>query len=328
MNSMRPIMVFAVIGMSLGLSTAQAESKTESKADIEVEDNFKVSWTRISYNKTVSIRSTFDPNDQKQEVSERLSLDCEVDILDPNLVLGTSRSLVIEEMIDDKGEEIAVDPDSSRSSRMSYEAPRYDRKFVAPTRPPKWKSAVRSALKLPPTEGSQPQWIEEVRPSRMGIGLDIDLNERAGGEISSAKGYFYALVADSIEYVDVPFRKSDKWVRLTPEVEVKVLEAWSKDSSYRIRTEARPQGGSSIRGSLSPETYLPTRLVMGRQLIGSDDKPTRRRRSPFLPFHVGGGSSGGGGFKGDITKMRYEIAVNPTHYEIPFVLENIPLPKP
>ncbi len=327
MNSMRPIMVFAVIGMSLGFSTARAESKTESKADTKVEDNFEVSWTRISYNKTVSVRSTYDPGDRKQEVSERLSLECEVDILDPNLVLGTSRSLMIEEMTSDKGEDIAVEPRSSGSMRMSYEAPRYDRRFVAPTRPPKWKSAVRSALSLPPKEGSQPQWTEQVRPTRMQIDLGVDLNEQAGGEISRVKGYFYALVADSFEYVDVPFKKSDKWVRLTPDVEVQVSEAWCKDSSYRLSTKRGPEGGRSMR-PLSVETYLPARLVMGRQLVGPDDKSVQRRsRSPFLPFHVGGSSSGSSTNMGQITKIRYVIAVNPTHYEIPFVLENIPLPK-
>jgi len=31
---------------------------------------------------------------------------------------------------------------------------------------------------------------------------------------------------------------------------------------------------------------------------------------------------------GQIKKIRFVIAVNPTHREIPFVLENIPLPKP
>ncbi|MHC4167062.1 MAG: hypothetical protein ACYSWQ_08895 [Planctomycetota bacterium] len=143
------------------------------------------------------------------------------------------------------------------------------------------------------------------------------------------KGYFYALVAESFEYVDVPFKSSDKWIRITPDVEVQIREAWCKDSSYRLSTKGRPEGGGSMR-PLSAESYMPARLLVGRQLVGPDDKQVRRRSrmGMLMPYRVGGNSSGSGTNMGQIKKIRYVIAVNPTHYEIPFVLENIPLPKP
>ena len=162
----------------------------------------------------------------------------------------------------------------------------------------------------------------------MQIDLGVATGEQPGEKISRVKGYFHALVAESFEYVDVPFKKSDKWVRLTPDTEVQILEAFTDESSYRIKTKERPEGGG-FRGMLSAESYMPARLVTSRQLIGPDDKPVRRHSgSRMLPFHIGGSSSGGGTSMGQIKKIRYVIAVNPTHYEIPFVLENIPLPKP
>lgn len=80
---------------------------------------------------------------------------------------------------------------------------------------------------------------------------------------------------------------------------------------------------------ISVNDPLPSRIVVTRQFIGSDGKPTHHfsgiRR---LPAHVGGNGSGSGGDSGQIQKIRFVIAVNPTHYKIPFAFEHIPLPKP
>ena len=114
---------------------------------------------------------------------------------------------------------------------------------------------------------------------------------------------------------------------MTPDLEVQILEAFADGSSYRLRTKGRPERGG-FRGTLSAESYMPARLVASRQLIGPDGKPVRRYGgSCMLPFSIGGNSSGSGSGMGQIRKIRYVIVVNPTHCEIPFVLENIPLPK-
>jgi hypothetical protein len=326
MNTMQQFVVFATITLSLGLSAAWAESKDESKAEKKVGDKFKVKWTRISYNKTVSLNNTDGSADKQQEVSEHLFLFCDIDILDPNLVLGISREPVILEMNDEKGGNIEIDSKMSGPFQTRYEALRYERQVVPPTRPAKWKTTLRSVLRLPPVGSSLPRMVERVRPVRMQIDLNVGLGEKSKEKISRLNGYFYALIAESYEYIDVPFEKSDKWVRLTPDVEVKIIDVWNKGSSYRLSTKARPQTRPTML-RLSADSYLPKRLVMDRQLIGPDDKPVRHHRSPFVPYRVGGNSSGGGNM-GRITKIRYVIAANPVHYQIPFLLEDIPLPKP
>jgi len=320
------IVLIEVMALFVGLSPARAES--ESKPKMKVADNFKVSWSSITYTKRLLLRNPAVSEDQEQEVSEGLSLSCEVEILDPNLVLGTCREPLIEELTDGKGGDIEIDAMSSGSGYTRYEAPRYRRRFVAPPKPAKWKTAIRSALRLPQKASSRPQLVNVLEPSRMQIDLDVGLSKQTGGEIGHVKGYFYALMAESFEYVDVPFKKSDKWVRLTPDVEVQIRDAFSDGCSYRLSTKARPEGGG-FRGMLSADTYLPERLLVERRLVGPDDKPVRRHTGPRrLPYSPSGNSSGGGSSMGQIKKIRFVIAVNPTHHEIPFVLENIPLPKP
>lgn len=327
MNSVCRIAVFAVIALSIGSSPARPESKAESEAEKKTEDSFKTSWSSISYTKTVSVRNAEVSEGRGQEVSERVSLSCEVEILDPNLVLGISREPIVEEMTADNGESVGIKSRSSGPFGMRYEAPRYQRRFVAPTRPAAWKTAVRSALRLPPKESSRPRWVEEIQPSSMQIDLDADLSKQVAKEIACVKGHFYALVAEAFENIDVPFKPSDDWVRLTPDIEIQLQEAHCTESSFRFNIKARPQGGGSMQ-PLSVQDYLPNRIVVERQFIGEDGKPTEHFRGlRHLPAHFTGSGSGGGS-NSQIKGIRFVIAVNPAHYEIPFVLEDIPLPKP
>lgn len=309
----------AIIVVSIGLTTARCESKAEPK----IEDNFKVSWSSITYTKRVSVGNPAVGRGQGQDSSEGLSLSCEVEILDPNLVLGTCSTPVIEQIKDGNNADLEIIDQPGPGSGLNYEAPRFSQRFVAPTRPPRWKTVIRSALRLPPAAGSRPQFVEEIQPSPMHVHLDVGLSKQAGGRIGRVKGYFYALAAESLEQVDVPFKPSDDWVRLTPDMEIRLKEAQCTDSSFRFNIEVEPK---ERYRPLSVQDYLPSRIVVARKFIGEDGKPTQHFagfRNP--PAHVGGS---GGGSDSRIKSIRFVIAVNPTHREIPFVLEDIPLPKP
>ncbi|MHC4118825.1 MAG: hypothetical protein ACYSWO_15095 [Planctomycetota bacterium] len=323
MKRLHWIVFTEVIVLFVGLSPARSEAKTEKK----IEDSFKISWTSIDYTKKVSLRNTDPAEGQPQDVSESVSLSCEVEILDPNLVLGIARAPVIERVIRDNGESIELAPQSPNPFQMRYEAPRYDRRFVPPQRQPGWKAAVRSALRLASKESSRPRWVEQIRPSRMQIDLDVDLSKRAEGKIGRVRGHFYALVAESYENVDVPFKPSDKWVRLTRDMEIQLKEARCTETGFHFNIKARPEGGNSMQ-PLSVEDYLPNRIVVARQFIAEDGKPTEHFRGVRrLPAHIIGGGAASGS-ETQIKSVRFVIAVNPTHQEIPFAFENIPLPKP
>ena len=68
----------------------------------------------------------------------------------------------------------------------------------------------------------------------MQIELDARLSRQPENEIGRVKGHFYALVAESLEYVEVPFEQSDDWVRLTPDMEIRVGRASCQKSQYTL----------------------------------------------------------------------------------------------
>ena len=162
----------------------------------------------------------------------------------------------------------------------------------------------------------------------MQVQLDAGLCDRTGGEIRRIKGHFCALMAESIEHIEVPFKPSNDWVRLTDEIEIHVLDAQCTSSSYHLKIETHPRGGSALH-SLNVGDSLPSRIVIDQQLIGADGKPTRGTAGyRRLPAIIGGTRSGSSSNFQPVKKIRFVIAVHPTHYEVPFQLEDIPLPKP
>ncbi len=325
MNRLHWIVFTQIIVLLAGSLPAWSESKPEPK----IEDNFEVKWTSVTYHKIVSVPNPVGPSDaQGPQRSENLSLNCEVVIVDPNLVLGTCWEVKVEDITDGQGERIQTAFISSRRGYTQYGPMSYRRRYVTPPKPSRWKTAVRSALGLSPKESPRSQLVTELLPCRMQIELDVGLTEGTDREIGTLKGHFYVLMAESFEYVELPFEPNDKWVRLTPDLEVRIRDAWYRDSSYHLSAEARPGGGSSTL-HLYPESFLPERIVVDRQLIDQDGKRIGEYAGSIrLPFDVRENRSGSGGFKGTIKKVRYKIAVNPMHQKIPFVLENIPLPKP
>jgi len=323
MNLMRRVVVFSIITISTGFPVARSESKAEPK----VEDLFKVSWSSVTYSKTVSVRNPAVSGGQGQDESEKLSLTCEVEIPDPNRILGICRQPLIEKITDGGGKSIEISSVSPGSGDMRYDLLRYRKRYVRTS--PKLVNSVRSTLGLPRKVSSRPHWVKELESGRMQINLDVGLSKQAGGEIGRVKGYFHALVAESLEYVDVPFERSDNWVRLTPDLEIRVRDVSCQESRYSLTIEARPEAGG-YAPPLSVQSYLPNKLVVTRQLLGPDDNPishpTGIRCLPDSLSDESGAYSGSG--IGQIKKIRFVIAVNPTHYKIPFVFEHIPLPKP
>ncbi len=327
MNRLRRMAVFAAIGVVVVIAALVSllTARSDSEVQKNVEGNFEVGLYSISYSETASPQNDGLRGDQQQNIPKTLLISCQVEVLDPKFVLGMSPSPVIEESVDDEGRDIEVLPLPGSSHRL-YSPPRFHPLMVVPPQPGKWTNAFRSVLRLSVKRGSTRHRISKLQPSMMHIGLSVGMNGRPERRIRRIKGYFHVLVAESFEYVDVRFQKSDTWVRLTPDVEVQVRDASCSDLLYRLSTEAGWRGGARMR-PLSPDTQIADRLVVGRQLVGSGNRPAHRHSGGYcLPYHVGGRLSGGS--TRQITKIRYLIAVNPRHYEIPFVLENISVPKP
>ncbi len=329
-------------------------ASTDAGIDKKVIERFEINWESMRYNKTVTqYNPDVSSNQQPSRADENLTLRCQVEVKDPNLVLGISRKGFLTRLTDGKRQNIEISqqepefrsppmpamrnmPGSMpifRPMDMWYEGLRYHRRFTQPPKVPRWRALLRKFFRIPQPP-FKPELIDELQPPSVQFELDLELLESSGGEIRSLEGYYYALVAESVDHVEVPFEPNDQWVRLTDEVAIQVREAECTISGTRTRynyeiEEDRTAAGRGI-SRLSVGDYLPQKMVMGRQFIKQDGKTLNRSMGPgFLSAHVGGSGSGTHSSSGwPIEKIRFLIAVNPKHYKIPFKLKNIPLPNP
>jgi hypothetical protein len=337
-----------IICVIIAIFTGLLIASTDANVDKRMMKHFEVNWESMRYNKSVTqYNPEVSSNQQPSGSNESLTLTCEIEIKDPNRVLGVLRQGVITEITDSKKQNIEIDQESfddtqdgelveplSQVSHMPYEGLHYQRRYTQPPVIPRWRALLRKFLRIPQTP-FRPELITELQPTQVQFDLDLGLLEQTGGEIKSVKGYFYALVAESTEYVDVPFEPNDRWVSLTDEVAIQVKEANCTISGssvrYNFNIEESQQRGRST-GPLRVGDYLPEKIVMDRQLIAEDDKQINRSMGfGFLPAYVGGstsGSSSGPGGISPVKKIRFVIAVKPKHCKIPFDLKNIPLPNP
>jgi hypothetical protein len=322
-NMTRPVRI-AIVGVivsSLALPVGWAKADPDTK----IADRFEVSFRRARRGSSTWITLS---DGRHELVRVHRELECDVGIADPNLVLGISHKGVVVQLEDDKGEIIdAFNQESPRLTNIPrpYGPLRYRPRFVVPPKPAKWKTAIRSFLRLPPLKRSRREVIDELQPSRMAIAFDADLLGPDCDKIRRVKGYFHVLMAESLEHIDIPFEPTEGWVRVTSGFEIKVLEAQSTKRIYKYRIEARPEVRAI--GAWFVPTDLPARLPVDRLFIRQDGKPARDGLSRRLQAFGGGGGIGGGMSPGLIEKIRFVIAVNPSHQKIPFVLEDIPLPS-
>jgi hypothetical protein len=326
---------------------------TDTEADKNVADLFEIKWRRTEYDNSVKrYNPNVSSNQQPSRANQNLRLSCEITIKDPNLVLGISRQGNLTEMIDSEGQNIEIGQEIPRLSRsptpgmrnmpkpgsfsIRYEGLRYRQRMTQPPKIPRWQTFLYKYLKY---VGIKPkpfkrELVNELQPARVRFDLDLGSLECSSGEFRSLNGYYYVLMAESVENIEVPFEPNDQWVNLTDELAIQVREAKWTIYGTRIRynfdiEENRLGGGRFNR--LSFGDYLPEKIVMGRQLIGEDGKPLRQPMGfGSLRAHVGGSGSGSHSSRSGaspIKKIQFVIAVNPKHYKIPFELKNVPLPN-
>lgn len=285
---MRLIVVFST---ALMLLVPSLSAQTKEEVVTKIEDRFEVSVAFASYS---------------ERTPGRLEIRCDVGVLDPNLILGISEDGVITRVKNNKDEIVDI-ANPKVPLRSKYEPLQYRGGFFIPPR----------------TIKREPQWPDVFAPTEMVLELDSGLIGTDPDMINRIEGYFYVLMAESIEHVELPFEPLNLWVRLTPDLEIRLVEA---EQYRRFRYNIETKGDT--RGSYRTEMDLSGRLVVGRQWIGKNGRIVRRGRvnSRISPWVMIGGR-GSGGTGDPVEKLRYVIAVKPSHHKIPFVLENISLPK-
>lgn len=320
---MRQILWVAVVQVIL-LSAALSAVRADAESDDKAANCFTVKWSQIAYTKTDTVQNPAEAG-TKPGTTENLSLSCAITIRDPNFVLGTLPEGVVTQLTGRQGQEIEVSPPQSRPWQH-YERPHYEQRYTQPPAVPAWKRIVESTLRLSSSQSRAPKLTFELQPSRMSLQLDTRTLDRAGGELSQVKGYFYAVVAESVETVDLPFEPNDQWVRLTPTLEVQLRQASFTGLSCSCQIEVRPQ--DQFTQPLKLSDPLPSRLVVARRLLGPDGKPRNYfdGAPSWVPLMMRSGMAGA--VDGPIKTLRFVIAVNPAHRRIPFEFQHVPLPDP
>ena len=326
-NKMKRLMlVIFVIAAATNLLMAEADSAKQNK----IEKLLKTDWESIHYSKNVSVYNPrVSSNQRSSSSSESVSVSCKVEILDPNVILGTCSQAVVTEITDSKGQVISSGPELPNTSSMIYDGLRYNTRMVIPKRDPQWKQIMESVMRIRKETNPGPQRVLELQPNNLQIKLDKEILQKAGAEIGSIKGYFYALSAGSLKNVDLPFEPNDNWIPLTDNREIKIKDVQRSGSSINYSIEERNPGGNQSF-SLKVGDYLPRQIISSRRFVKDDGTLSNHFMfgSQQLPAHVGGGGSMGGTDVPQITTIRFVIAEDPNHNKIPFELKNIPVPKP
>lgn len=291
---------------------------------------YDVDWHSITY--TLNL---YNPAVLEKDYAQKLSVLCDAKILDPDLVLGTCDAPIIERITDGSGRDTDISRAEPRPDRMCYRSPGYrpNRTVTPPSTLAQLEAKARLAMGLPLLARHRPKRGSELQPVRMVIQLDPGLMGQGQREIGRIEGYFHALTTESYKHVEVPFKPSNKWVRLTSDVEIQVAKAWHDGVKYRCDIKERSK--AQIRpGRLHVDDPLPDGIVVEQRFTGPDVPPKRRPivgGGRSLPRRAGGNGSVGYTVQNidcRIETIDYLIAVNPAHHRIPFEFEHIPLPNP
>ena len=284
-------------------STAELGNRENSPVGAKTEDGLTIRWSAVTYRKKLH-NPAVSPEYRNSSAPESLSISCEIEMSDPRLLLGIAPEPIIDKITDSQGNDV----------KINQQQPQSKRKYMQGVFFIKWLRGINLSL-------SKKEMIPNKHyPPR--VKLQDGLRERVGGKIGLLRGRYEALMAESIEYIDLPFRPDDEWIRLTDDVEIKVAKARNVPNVYHYEIEQRPESVLTADRVYVSEP-LPRKLVVGRQTI-------LHNSSGISAEGKGGPSiiSGRGNGIGRADGIRYVIAVNPAHIRIPFELRNIPVSAP
>jgi hypothetical protein len=176
------------------------------------------------------------------------------------------------------------------------------------------------------------KWAE---PRDLTICLQFSPCQAVPGSLSSLEWYNYALYADKVIEVKVPFHASDEWIQTETGLQFQVCQAeLDCGNVWRYRTTVKSTT-VSVRGltdRLSADERIADYVILRTEILGASDYPlTASSHMAGAPtpstatFYVMcEGESTRGGYPQTI---RHVIAVHPTEVKIPFVLRDIPVPS-
>lgn len=282
-----------------------------------------------------------EPASAEKTPQRSLSFGGQIDVIDPNGLIGLSEVAANAKAFDEVGSQIHVVGVSQQtvgypypSHVLSYQPLRYLTKLDAGGR----------TISIAP------------------YGFSIDMSMRPNAPfplvLSRLEWSMAALLSDVFEAVDIPFVPTADWIELVPGLEVFVEQAIVQEGKYSYRIKARydpnkisyldareePPGFTGRRHDplyAWPSQAFPEMIVTAIDVVDAEGNSiwNKRMQSGHISFGTGSGFSDSGYQRiamrhgngtcsecGNVAFLRHIIAFEPYHRELQFVLENVPVP--
>ena len=180
------------------------------------------------------------------------------------------------------------------------------------------------------------------RPPRLSLTFPMDPAEGYPSLLRELGFSLYALTAEYIQYIEVPFRASDQWIAILPDYQLKIEEAVSEGKNYAYRMLFRYTGQGerpSSHISVREDEPLPRYWDMGLTFLNAEGKDVFKVAGPGSSGSSRGSSGSGEGHGvysatghgecgacGAVKTILFRFAVNPSEVELSYVLNDIPVP--
>jgi hypothetical protein len=254
-----------------------------------------------------------------RDVERTLSVQGEIEVLDPAGLVGISRMWTRTTVLDQDGNLIYSTPGTLPRSR-SYRAPR---------------------------ESLTSSWIDSVvlpATEHFSVSIPLDPNLGYPSRLSRLEHSMGVLIADESRVVDIPFTATDEWIDVVPGLRLLVEKATADGTKYEYRAkfeydpnQVSYSGGSYVH--LRGDETVPPMVVTDIEVVDAYGVPVRdiSNGGSFVSSTSGGGGddlmtgttigSGNCSACGQAATIRYTFAVAAYEREVQFVFEDIPVPS-
>ncbi len=312
-----------VLLMSGALSVPSGASECAgdpNEAEWDVTDRFAFVWDSVEVSSQI-FNPSYTGRRDLYECQRKLVIVGKVHILDSNDLVGMQvNDPTVLQVIGSDGNDVAWTPPPIRPPRQ-YQELKYE-----------WVLAQR----LPP----EPESV--LQPYDVSVSFCVDPNHKPLSSLPLLQWHASALYAEDVIEVDVPFAASDDWLEVAPGVQIRVTKATVECCDYVYWTEVKHVGGivRPFDDRLSPNEpiadYLVTRTLLldteGNPAGGSDDDRissaiwSEHIESSPLRTAICGGRLLTFTTRTEIASIRHTIVVHPREVQVPFIVNDLPLP--
>ncbi len=182
-----------------------------------------------------------------------------------------------------------------------------------------------------------------LQPYDVSVSFCVDPSQELPSSLSLFQWRAYAMYAEDVVEIDVPFEASDDWLEVAPGVQIRVTKATVECCGYTYWTEVRHAGGTvqAFDARLSPAEQIADYLVMRTLLLDAEGNPIRATEDDRVSPAIWServestllGTARCGGWlntffvtQTEVASIRHVIVVHPYEVKVPFGLTDIPLP--